>query len=279
MLRSKPDVARRFTGRIDWNGLKVNKQEMMHSLSFRSNRWIDVVGFEMLRGDASFRLTYTITKGQGVLGNAIGRGSGFVPIGDILHPSRCIRMRSPIRVEPHTWYCVNVIIEIHEYEMYVTSSRGTNGRAIVHTDTGVEIEYANGLESCQKTNISSGQIAGIVFYCIDPSEEDFLRSRPLRLSSAEVETSHQKDVCIGSSLAALPDPMIDNADSQAENVIPPRALTVVASRDEIDRDKTSITLTSHTSNQSKYILPPVRGVLAPPVRTQEVLRQIPQTYK
>ena len=259
--------------------MKVSKQEMMHSLAFRSDRWIDMVGFEMLRGDVSFRINYTITRGQGVMGKTICKGSGFVPIGNILHPSRHVRFRSPLRLESDTWHCINVMIEIHEYELNIPCTRGTNGSDAVRTDSGVRIQYATGLESCPKTNISTGQIAGIVFYCLVPEEEEFLRSRVSRTTAlVQADACAMKDACIGNSMAVLPmAAQLDASCTREAHVTTEQGSMGPVVNEESDR--TSITLSSHNSTQSRFVLPPIRGVLAPPVRTQEVLKEIPASYK
>lgn len=277
--RRKPDVARRFFGRIDWNGLTVNKREMLHSIAFKSNRWIDMVGFEMLRGESSFQISYTITKGHGVLGKVIRKGTAFVPLGDMLHPSRQIKLRSPLRIEPEVWYCINIIIEIHEYEMYVSTSSGTDGRAMIETDSDVRIEYAAGLDSSDKTSLSSGQIAGISFYCIDSREEEFLKTQlPLFVKpiGTPAETS-VKDIAIGDSLPMLPDPVIHSHVPYEPSIEPIIECEPTRSLEEapqilVDPEKTA---TSLRGSVTKYVLPPVAGVISPPVRSQAVVRDIP----
>ena len=288
---------------------------MLHSIAFRADSWIDMVGFEMLRGENSYQISYTITKGQGVLGKVIRKGSAFISLGDILHPSRQIRLRSPLRIEPDIWYCINIIIEIHEYEMYVLTSSGTDGRSVIATDSGVTIEYATGLDSSEKTTVLAGQIGGISFYRIDRQEEEFLRAHvpPSVKSSAVQPEPETKDVAIGNSVAVLPDykpethpsialtrarpPLIDlqnsvkdiaigdslpilpdySKDSQASPYIPEMAPIAEIDRTQVldpmpDPDKTSMSL---KSSATKYILPPLAGIISPPVRSQAVVRDVP----
>lgn len=250
--RPHPESARRFVGRISWNGLRINKQEMMHSLAFRSSNWIDLIGFEMLSSDQSFQMTFTITKGQGVLGRIVSKGRAFVPPGNILHPSRVIRLRSPQRLQPNSWYCINAILEIHEYEMYLTTSAGTEGLASVTTDGGVRIDYAPGLESCPRTNIRSGQIAGIVLRRIDPNEEDFLVQEGSEPVQSCGSTCSVREASAGDSMPVLP--------GHAYDV--PQASPVPSS----------------VIRSSNPALPPLAGVMTVPIRTEQALRHIP-TYK
>jgi hypothetical protein len=278
-LRPRAEVARRFCGRIDWNGLLLNKQEMLHSIAFKSNRWIDLVGFEMLRGGTSYRISYTITKGQGVLGKMLCKGCGYVPIGDILRPSCQLKLRSPLRIEPEMWYCVNVIIEIHEYEMYLTTSGGTDGRTQIDTDCGVRIEYMVGLESNDKTTTVSGQIAGVSFNKLDPEEEVFLLicgghrdPRP----NLDVST---KDASTGDSAAILP-----NIGEELSRIFHgPETKTIVHMDDQTSELTTNEkpcedptkTTTALRSNTTKFLLPPVAGVISPPIRSQAMIRETP----
>lgn len=243
-FRPRHEVARRFRGRIGWNGFEVNKEELLHSISFKGNTWLELTGFEMLAGDTSFRIGYTITKGQGVLGSLLSQGTGFVPRGNILHPSTIIRLTSSKRLEPDCWYCINVIVEIHEYEMVLITSTGCDGSSVVETESGVTIEYSNGLESCTKTNTRSGLIAGIVFHRIDPDEEAYLRSHP---------SSHTRR----SSASVASQPPTNAANDTGELMDTPGSLTVT---------KKSTPL---------MVLPPLAGVITPPIRTEEVWKQIP----
>jgi hypothetical protein len=223
----------------------------------------------MLRGDGSFRVSFTITRGQGVLGELLTKGSGFVRCGDLLHPSRTIKLKSPIRIEPNKWYCINVIIEIHEYEMYMTSSSGTDGIPTVRTDSGVVIEYRQGLESCSRTNIDSGQIAGISYFRLDPAEEaHLLRAVPCEAPDSEVIVNSSQDVSVGNSVPLLPD--MEYKSSQVNTSSGPDTSSQGSKTPVMDDlTKTNISIHSHLSKKS---LPPAAGVIAPPMRTQEILR-------
>ena len=277
-LRPRPEVARRFVGRIAWNDLQLNKQEIIHSLAFRSDKWIDLMGFEMLRSDTSYRITYTVTKGQGVLGKLLMKGTGFVSVGDVLHPSRLVKLKSKVRIEPDCWYCINVVIEIHEYEMFVTTSSGTDGRTTIQSDSGVIIEYRPGLESCAKTTATEGQIAGIAFFRLDPREEAHLsQSTIMSKSSSIAATLSSKDVAIGDSMAMLVSPSVQPTTFQAENRTPDRQLAS-AETSRVDAEHvnagaanealpTTITVKSQSTRTS---LPPIAGVIAPPIRRQQI---------
>lgn len=221
---------------------------MVHSIAFKSTHWIDMKGFEMLCGDNSFRITYTVTKGQGVLGRLVVNSRSFIPSGNILQPSKLVRLRSKIRIEPETWYSINIIINIHEYEMTVTTSGGCDGRQVIETDSGVIITYSSGLESCPKTNLNTGQIAGIVFYRIDPEEEEFLKTTSVSAiidRRASVSTQSFKQIC----LEAQPAPEVN--------------LEVLQ----------TVSLPPHYPKAPRS-LPPLGGIITPPIRTEEVLRQV-----
>ena len=240
-MRPRLEIARRFFGRIDWNGMEIGKEEVVHSIAFKSDRWIDLVGFEMLCGDNSFRITYTITKGQGVLGKLVVKGSSYIPVGDILHPSKLVRLSSIRRLEPEVWYSVNIIINIHEYDMALVTSGGSDGRPVIETDTGVTITYNSGLESCAKTNLDSGQIAGVVFNRIDSQEEEFLDSFSPRSTERKVNVLAREE-----------------ASSEVQTGVFQQAISI-----------------SQRPVPARGSLPPLAGIITPPIRTEEVLRQVP----
>jgi hypothetical protein len=172
-LQPQSHIARRFRGKVAWNGLVITKHDTLHSISFKVNHWIDLIGFEMLTGDFSFKLTYTVTRGLGVMGNVASKGTGYVGRGDILSPTKIIRLQNTRRIEPDTWYTINVLVNIHEYEMQLISSCGSEGHSVVYTDNGIVVHYAAGQESSSRTNLSSGQIPGIVYTRLHPEDEKF----------------------------------------------------------------------------------------------------------
>lgn len=245
LFRPKCEIARRFVGRVAWNGLEISKEELIHSIAFKSSRWIDLAGFEMLCGDYSFRIRYTVTKGQGVLGRLRMNGGSYIPVGDILQPSKLVKLGCKCRIEPEEWYSINVIISMHEYEMVLVTSGGSDGRTEIQTETGVRITFSTGLESCAKTGLTSGQIAGIAFYRLDSDEEEFLN----RCSEANIDRS-------GTTInnASLGEPLCLDENTPDE----------------------AFQTNSMSSGQAKpsRALPPLGGIITPPVRTEEVLRAV-----
>jgi hypothetical protein len=200
-MKPKYENARRFTGKIGWNKLLVSKSETLHSVSFKSSNWIELKGFEMLRGDFSYKLTYTITKGQGVMGKRITKGSNFVRSGSLLNPLQKVIFTTSKILEPSQWYTINVVLDIHEYDMNLITSMGSDGVLQIETDSGVLIQYGAGLESCPLTTSKSGQIAGILFSRIRPEDERLYteerlrrRSRASALSQCESSVGSDDDV-------------------------------------------------------------------------------------
>ncbi len=276
-LRPRPEIARRFVGRIGWNCLELSKQDVIHSLAFRSDKWVDLMGFEMLRSDTSFRITFTVTKGRGVLGKLLTKGTGFVSAGDVLHPSRLVKLKSKVRIEPDCWYCINVVIEIHEYEMFVTTSSGTDGRAAIQTDSGVVIDYRPGLESCAKTTATEGQIAGIAFFRLENREEEHLvQSKMISKNSSIAATLSSKDIAIGESVAMLEGYPVAPNTFESDNEPPERQLACLgqsckgAVNLNVETGNESLPTTITVKSQStRTSLPPIAGVIAPPIRRQQ----------
>ena len=182
-LRPKYESARRFRGKVGWNKMLVNKSETLHSLSFKSSNWIELKGFEMLCGDFSYKITYTITKGRGVMGKRVTKGNSFVRSASLLNPAQKVTFGTSKRLEPCQWYTINVVIDIHEYDMNLVTSSGSDGVPLVETDCGVVIEYSAGLESCAQTTTKFGQIAGILFSRLSPQDEEFYAQERLRRRS------------------------------------------------------------------------------------------------
>ena len=244
-LRPRSEIARRFGGRISWNELEINKQEVIHSISFKTSNWVELVGFEMLSCESSFKISFTITRGQGVLGKLVTKGRGYIPRGDILHPSVVIKLPSRKRIQPNTWYCINVIVDIHEYEMVLVTSGGNEGMTRVESDSGVVVDFGPGLESCKKTDQKSGQIAGVVFHRIFPDEEEYLASMPLKNGRRpSLSGDSQRDSW---------------GDDDTKSADIPEVRSTTSSR----------------AMSTRPPLPPFAGVMTPPIRTEEVLKSIP----
>jgi hypothetical protein len=196
-LKPKYENARRFVGKVGWNKLLVGKSETLHSVSFKSSNWVELKGFEMLRGDFSYKLTYTITKGQGVMGKRVAKGSSFVRSGSLLNPLQKVTFTASKRLEPSQWYTINVVLDIHEYDMNLITSMGSDGVSQLETDSGVIIEYSAGLESCALTTSKSGQIAGILFSRFEQEDERLYSEERLRRRS-RTSASSQCESSVGS---------------------------------------------------------------------------------
>ena len=196
-MRPQHESARRFRGKIGWNKMLVGKSETLHSLSFKSTNWIELKGFEMLCGDFSYKITYTVTKGQGVMGKRIVKGSSFVKSASLLNPIQKVKFITAKRLEPSQWYTINVVLDIHEYDMNLITSTGSDGVPVVETNCGVVIEYSAGLESCAQTTTKSGQIAGILFSPLSPQDEAFYAQERLRRRS-RASVSSQIESAAGS---------------------------------------------------------------------------------
>ena len=175
----------------------VGKSETLHSLSFKSSNWIELKGFEMLCGDFSYKITYTVTRGQGVMGKRVAKGSGFVKSASLLNPIQKVKFTTAKRLEPSQWYTINVVMDIHEYDMNLITSSGSDGVSMVETDCGVVIEYCAGLESCERTTTKSGQIAGILFSRLSQQDELFYTQEKLRRRS-RASVSSQVESAVGS---------------------------------------------------------------------------------
>jgi len=196
-LRPKYESARRFRGKVGWNKLLVGKADTLHSVSFKSSNWIELKGFEMLCGDFSYKITYTITKGQGVMGKRVAKGRSFVRAASLLNPIQKITFTTPKRLEPSQWFTVNVVIDIHEYDTHLITSTGSDGVSLVESDCGVVIEFSAGLESCAQTTTKCGQIAGILFSRLSPQDEEFFTQEKLRRRS-RASVSSQIESATGS---------------------------------------------------------------------------------
>jgi len=207
-MRPSFEVARRFKGKIAWNGLLIEKCETLHSMSFKTSNWIEMKGFEMLCGDFSYKITYTLTKGQGVMGKRITKGTDYVKTGALITPIKRVKFMTSKRLEPNTWYTINVVICIHEYDMNLITSQGSGGISTVETDCGVVVQYQPGLESCSKTNSSTGQLVGILFSRVHPDDERFYTQERLRRRSS-ASTNSIQDSAVGSDIGdlELPSPL------------------------------------------------------------------------
>lgn len=241
-LKPKHETARRFQGKVGWNQLLVSKSDTLHSISFKSTNWIELKGFEMLCGDFSYKITYTITKGQGVMGRRVTKGTSFVRAGSLLNPVHKVTFTVPKRLEPSQWYTINVVMDIHEYDMHLITSTGTDGVPFVETDCGIVIEYRAGLESGSHTTNKSGQIAGILFSQLRPEDEHFftqekLRRRSRSTVSSQIESAVGSDgevdlpeVLKGESVTATDDTKRgkDGSTDQQGVSLPNQALEMVA---------------------------------------------------
>jgi hypothetical protein len=220
-LKPSYEVARRFRGKVAWNGLLIEKSETLHSLSFKTSNWVELKGFEMLCGDFSFKITYTLTKGQGVMGKRITRGTDYIKTGALITPIKQVKFLKSKRLEPNTWYTINIVICIHEYDMNLITSLGSGGIKTVETDCGVVVEYCPGLESCSKTNSDSGQIVGILFSRIHPDDEQFYNEeRQRRKSSASTHSVQDSAVGSDHEIDILPYPLRQSRTEDAKNVDP-----------------------------------------------------------
>lgn len=172
--RPPMELARRFSGKLYWNSLELNRTEVLHSVSFKTSHYVDMAGFEMLTGECYYRLKYTVTRGQGVLGKLLTKGKVFVPRSDILMPTKFVQFSSTKRIIPNEWHSIHVLVEMDKFDKSLVTTGGTGGLSVVKTDSGVTVTYGEALETCQRTSIDSGQIGGIAFYTIDPDEAKFL---------------------------------------------------------------------------------------------------------
>ena len=221
--------------------MEIYKQELLHSIAFRFDTWVELVGFEMLTSDSSFKLNFTLTNSQGVLGPVISKGAGFVPRGNILQPSAVVKLPGFKRLEPNQWYSINVMVHIHEYEMLLVTSAGSDGVTTIETESGVRVEFANGLESSKKTSTKGGLISGLVFHRIDHAEEAFLRRESGTAQRVSVSTFSNRLSSETDEMSDVPCPLPSSK---------PKSL-------------------------AQYPLPPVAGVITPPIRTEDVLKLTP----
>ena len=198
-MRPRVEFARRFTGQLAWSSLDLNKTDVLHSVSFSTSHYVDMVGFEMLTSSASYRIRYTVTQGTGVLGKLVARGRAFVSSSNILSPTKLVKFGKLRRLYPHTLYSIHVLIDIDEFSTSLVTTGGTAGVSLVETGSGVVVHYGNALESCEKTTVHMGQISGIAFWRIDHREEQYLESLTLPAYAGYRETgtmtNPSQDLC------------------------------------------------------------------------------------
>ena len=175
--------------------MELTNKEVLHSLSFRVSHYVDIVGFEMLTSDGSCRIKYTFTKGTGVLGKLIAKGKLFIPISDILTPTKLVRFASKKRLCPGEWYSIHVLIHIDSFNTSITTTGGCGGQTVVATESGVTVSYGEALETCSRTGVDSGQIGGIAFCRINAEEEAFLNNPETVQIKKSKPAGVEKKVC------------------------------------------------------------------------------------
>ncbi|KAF4692244.1 hypothetical protein FOZ60_013782 [Perkinsus olseni] len=164
-------IARRFSGPVRFDGLSLEEGKENHSVSFQTNFPVSIIGFEMFTSRTSkVPVAFTFVEGTGIVGRVLSKGrTSLGKSKSKLKPTKNLLLKKPVAIFENTWYTLNVEYPISDESNCISLASGSAGERFV-TEGGVTFTFTGGLESHEATDVSKGQIPGVIF-CPDEERE------------------------------------------------------------------------------------------------------------